>query len=254
LVAIDRGGPAVLVLAHNDDEVFINARVRALLREGRAVHAVWLTAGLLAPSPEVRRDESRAAMACLGVPAERLTFWDYPDLRTMAHLEDIVDRLVEYFAGRRPSEVYVPSYEGGHPDHDVANFAVGQAVRRLELPARVYEFPINNASRGRVPLIGGFVPDTVPVLRTAPRPEDRRIWRELWPCYRTQYRFLKVPFALCLDRSRWVAGEPYRPLPRHQYLERPHRGRLAYEILLGIPFDRFRAAVSDFAEAHGSLA
>lgn len=246
------GGPAVMVLAHNDDEVFINARIRALIRSGGEVQAVWLTAGLLAPSPDTRREESRAAMAYLGVPAEKLSFWDYPDLRTLGHLEEIVSRLASYLSTAVPAEIYVPSFEGGHPDHDVANFAVSQAVCRSALAAQVYEFPVTNACRGRVPVLGGFVPDSVPVLRTPRRPEDRRVWLRLWQLHRSQYRYLRIPLALCLDRSRWREGEPYRPLPRHNYLERPHGGRLGYERLLGFHFGRFRSAVREYLEAHGA--
>jgi LmbE family N-acetylglucosaminyl deacetylase len=238
------------VFAHNDDEIFINARIRHLMAAGRKVEAVWLTSGLLAPSPDVRRRESRAAMARLGVPEAALTFWDYPDLRTLGHLDDIVNSIAGYLEGRNVAEIYVPAYEGGHPDHDVANFAVSHAAARLRLHAPVYEFPVNNGSRGRRQLFGRFIADSLPTFRTAPRREDRKVWADLWKCHRTQYRYLRLPMALCLERSRWSLGEPYRPLPRHDYLNPPHRGRLGYETALGVPFSRFQSAVREFLEVN----
>ena len=242
-------GSTVFVFAHNDDEIFINARIRYLVAAGRKVEALWLTSGLLAPSPEIRRQESRAAMGRLGVPDHALTFWDYPDLRTLGHLEDIVSGIASYLECRSIAEVYVPAYEGGHPDHDVANFAVSHAAARIRLSAPIYEFPINNGSRGRRQLLGSFIADSLPIIRTAPRPDDRQMWADLWRCHRTQYRYLRLPMVLCLDRRRWSSGEPYRALPHHDYLSPPHPGRLGYETALGIPFTRFRSAVREFLEA-----
>lgn len=247
----DPGGSAAFILAHNDDEIFINARIRRLVASRREVGALWLTSGLLAPSPEVRRQESRAAMARLGVPERALTFWDYPDLRTLGYLEELVNGIAGYLESRVVAEVYVPAYEGGHPDHDVANFAVSQAAARIRLSAPIYEFPINTGPRGRRQLIGGFATNSLAAMRTPPRPDDRRVWDDLWRCHRTQYRYLRLPMALCLDRRRWWLGEPYRPLPHHDYLNPPHRGRLGYETALGIPFARFHSAVREFLEANG---
>ncbi|HSW10051.1 MAG TPA: PIG-L family deacetylase [Bacillota bacterium] len=245
------GGNAVFIFAHNDDEIFINARIRRLIASGRGVEALWLTSGLLAPSPEVRRQESRWAMARLGVPERALTFWDYPDLRTLGYLEELVIGVASYLQGRVVAELYVPAYEGGHPDHDVANFAVSQAAARIRLVAPIYEFPINSGPRGRRQLIGGFFADSLPAIRTPPRPDDRQVWADLWRCHRTQYRYLRLPMAFCLDRRRWSLGEPYRPLPRHDYLNPPHRGRLGYETALGLPFARFQSAIREFLEANG---
>jgi LmbE family N-acetylglucosaminyl deacetylase len=109
----------LVVVAHPDDEAIGMAGViAAARREGRRVEVAIVADG----SSEVRRGESIAGLALLGVPREDIVFLGYPD--------GALDRLPRLRARRRlrrrlaavaadEGEIYTHVPFDGHPDHVV---------------------------------------------------------------------------------------------------------------------------------------
>jgi len=126
-------GTALVVAPHADDETlgcggFIASQVRA----GRLLTVVYLTdsAGAGAdPSAarawaEKRRAEAGAALAVLGLPADRIEHLGLPD-GTLNRLPPevgraAVDRLARLIGQLRPAEVLVPYHRGGSTEHTAA--------------------------------------------------------------------------------------------------------------------------------------
>ena len=135
---------AVLALApHADDEVFGCGGALALhARAGVPVAVVIATDGAARDdSAADRLAESRAAAACLGIPAP--TCWHLPD-RRLEYGEDLVGRILRAIAETGADLVYAPSPAEAHPDHRALALAAIEAVRRSagDLRLALYEIGI----------------------------------------------------------------------------------------------------------------
>lgn len=219
----------LFVFAHEDDELSSVTIMKKLVEEGKNVYIIWITDGSGTANPEVREQESRKLMKLLGVPSENLFFLGFKDTKSIYYLDDIVDKLKSFLREKRPSQIYVDAYEGGHPDHDVANFTTSQAVREMELSSLLYEVPEYNGYQTRLLRINSFIPAESPTVYT---PVKRRYFlfkmRSLLS-YRSQF-FLLIPLvALLVFKNNFFKGEPCRLMPDWDYLKPPHEGKLAYE-------------------------
>ena len=97
----------MFVLAHHDDEVFCAGHLLDAIATGRRLRILWATAGALCHIAGIA-----------GAP------------------EDLLDAAVAHGDGEAPL-VYVPAYEGGHPDHAAVSLAVAVLrSRRPEIAAR----------------------------------------------------------------------------------------------------------------------
>lgn len=153
-------------------------------------------------------------------------------------------RILWVTAGALAPVLYVPAYEGGHPDHDAVNLAVAVLrSRRPEVGAR--EFPLYR--RGPA---GLSVQAPQPTACTSQEPylvlplgDDALALRRCLACAN---RSQLLPSLAPLLALAWAAGrgraEPSRPLPAHDYTRPPHRRRLLYEFYTRRRFGEFRAA------------
>jgi LmbE family N-acetylglucosaminyl deacetylase len=184
----------------------------------------------------------------LGLDEEKLSFWDYPDCRAIDYAGEIVGRLAAYMKDEQPSEVYTVAYEGGHPDHDFANYATVAAVAAQEEPPHAFEAPLYNAYRSRVIAVNRFIPAGTETIWTPMTLEDIRFKLRALFNYRSQFWITVVPVLLFAWPRVFGPGEPYRPVPRWNYLQPPHEGRLYYESYImqrsmDVKFADFRRAV-----------
>ncbi len=139
-----------LVVAHADDEVLGLGSRLPLLRRLTLIHltdgapedpAFARQAGF--PTREAhaqaRAAELEAALEVLGVRPLRRLAYGWTDQGLVEQLQALIARLADDLAGQ--AAVFTHAYEGGHPDHDCAAFAVAAACARLgsEAPER-FEF------------------------------------------------------------------------------------------------------------------
>jgi len=241
----EAGGTALFVLAHHDDEVFCAGHLLRALRAGRAVRLLWATAGGLAPAARRSLEGERVSrlLALAPVDCRDLRLPDQQALRHVTRIAAAAGDLLGPAAGPAPL-LYVPAYEGGHPDHDAVNLASAVVrARRPEVDAR--EFPLYR--RGRA---GLSVQSPRPAAGTPPRPYEilkldaaaLTLRRRLVRANASQ----ALPSLLPLLALAWVQGrgraEPSRPLPDHDYARPPHDGALLYEFYTRRRFGGFRAA------------
>jgi LmbE family N-acetylglucosaminyl deacetylase len=255
---------AVLVLPHQDDEMFLFHRLRALLRQGVAVHAAWLTDGAshdadLRRDPairccfpilvradndtirRVREQESRTLMQCLGVPTENLVFMGHPSGRLHHRFSAILDELQQLFCRLQPQEIYTVAFDHSHFEHDLCNAAV-----RLAAPPsiRLCEFPVLSLAHG----IGRYrwlVPHTgVAVYRTPfSRGEERLrldLFRRAFPSQWSVALLERLCGLFPSDYRRF--GEPYREMPHHDY-SRPVSGIVAHYRPKSLTFEDVRRTI-----------
>ena len=245
------GSPRILlVAAHPSDEFGVAATLRRHARTGNEVFAAWLARDDRRDVQRLREAEARQAMSIIDVPLENLRFPRLPSEPLAFLLPVIVDEIRRLIARIKPDVVYVPAYEGGHPDHDAVNFAAWEAA--LPTGVEVLEYPLYHASERRwfrrVPVFGQLLPsigdDQVRVLT----PREARFKRIVWNVYKSQRPLTDVLLRMGGDGGRFFTTEESRPLPMRDYTKPPHERPLLYERNTGFPFsfDEFSQSVRRF--------
>ncbi len=227
--------PRILLLApHPDDEVVgACTAIRRARAQGASVQAAFLTTGLPAPDRLWPWNRKRhAAMLSrrreeAGRVAGELQLETYSFSTSASRTAK--DRLAGYWklidlllTKLRSDAIWVPAYEGGHPDHDAANFVAGQFRER----AAVWEFSEYNFSGGKV-RSNEFVTETgdeIEIRLTEDEKQFKRRMLRLYASERTNLRHIHC------DR------EVFRPLAAYDYAKPPHEGKLFYQRFQWVPF------------------
>lgn len=141
---------ALFLFAHQDDEFGVFQKIIDELADGREVYCAYLTDGVsVGCSPEVRNLESITVLMKLGVPRKNILFVGeelmIPDGKLVNHLKKAKVWLASWLSENAQIEnIYLPAWEGGHPDHDSLH-AVGVVVtKQLNLIDKVWQFPLYN--------------------------------------------------------------------------------------------------------------
>jgi LmbE family N-acetylglucosaminyl deacetylase len=222
--------PVIFLLAHHDDELFIATLLKRLSARHKEIACAWLTRGGL--KGREREAESIRAMELLGIDSSRLYFFRLPDRSAFDYIEEVSLRLKRLLARLHIASVFVPAFEGGHPDHDAAQLAAALALAQMDREISLYEFPLYNRYKTRLLRVGEFIPDNAAPIRWTPmKLEDRLLKRKLAYIYTSQ-RLISLPLLGLKGGPMMlhVNGEPFRRVPDDRdYSRRPHSGRLAYE-------------------------
>ena len=161
---------------------------------------------------------------------EPVGWLDLPARRLRHDLDNAADAVSDAIAASAADALWVPAFEGGHQDHDVANALA--ADWRIGCQSGNSP-PIISPAAGSVPtsLRRGAAARSRSLRRRARRHgSDRRS-----PAYASERGNL---------RHVGLAQETCRPLPAHDYGAPPHPGRLFRERFHWVPFRHPRV---DFA-------
>jgi len=236
--------PLLVVVAHPDDEVIgLGAQLRRFRdatilhvtdgapHDGRdaAMHGFADTGAYAA----ARRSELLATLDLAGIGADRALQLGIPDQQAALNLPRLTRQVAAIIAERRPAILVTHAYEGGHPDHDAAAFAVHAALRLLGPPRPLLlEMTCYHAGPEGV-VLGRFLPaegcDPVAITLSL---QARALKRRMIGCFATQREVL-APFP--------TDAESLRPAACHDFARPPHPGRLHYENFpWGMTGERFR--------------
>lgn len=212
--AIARGGEVrVVFLTDGDNNPWPQRYIERLWRIGAADRARW----------GQRRDgEALAALECLGVASEGISFWHYPDQGlTQVLLEgggELIEKLSREISEWKPTLVLTPSLHDLHPDHSalavLLHFALERDGFRDARPFELLDYLVH--TRGEeVPgesLELSLTPDQVAVKREA---------------------ILRHATQMALSRGRFVAFA--QPTEVFQVFSRDNRSRAGR----GLPAAKF---------------
>lgn len=147
----DLSKSALVFAPHQDDEVLgCGGTIIKKVARGAEVRIVFMTNGcgshasMMEPDELIamRRSEAVAAASILGVPEEHVVFLDYPDGTLTVCESEAIAPVQALLDAHRPEEVFVPCEFDGPDDHLATHRIVTQAVKRLGLPATVYEYAV----------------------------------------------------------------------------------------------------------------
>ena len=232
-------GRRILVLVpHPDDEVIgcaavIGRALRAPPQQAPAIFATCLTTGVPAADRlwpwqrkdyarrvARRREEVRRVADLLGI--KPLCFQDIPTRQLKDSLGVTRERLVGFIRDLGVDTLWTPAYEGGHQDHDAANF-LASTLRNF---AEVWEFSEYNYLEGRV-RSQEFVSRTGAERESVLSDEERQRKRQLLALYRSERGNL---------RHVRTEREVFRPLAGYDYSRPPHPGKLFYQRFQWVPY------------------
>jgi LmbE family N-acetylglucosaminyl deacetylase len=220
-------GSRILLLApHPDDEVAgCCAAIGRARAQGASVSVAFLTTGVPAlqrfwpweragHAARVERRRAEARQVCRQLGVDLAGFSEIPSRCLKNEVCAMRERILEWCAACQTDTLWVPAYEGGHPDHDIANFIVST----LGGQPTAWEFAEYNFSGGRV-RSNEFVLRTGKEIDLELSSEERRAKERLLAMYASERGNLGY-----LRTER----EVFRPLGEYDYSRPPHPGTLFY--------------------------
>jgi LmbE family N-acetylglucosaminyl deacetylase len=228
---------SIFFFAHQDDEFGVFQRISLECQLGHRVICAYLTSGVQGDQSScIRNNESLGVLEKLGVAREDVIFAgnevNISDGELLLQL-DLAISWVEGLICRVDSigSLYIPAWEGGHPDHDVLHATVLIAVLNLEVELQVRQFSLYNAYKCPSPLFR--------VLR--PLPNNGNAMNIIIP-WRNRFQFLKYCLSYPSQLKSWVGLFPFtlihyfflgvesvQDVSLSRLIERPHDGPLYYE-------------------------
>jgi LmbE family N-acetylglucosaminyl deacetylase len=245
---------ALFVFAHQDDEYAAAPWIVEELANGNDVACVYLTDGGSRVAPEIRDEESRAALRSLRVAEERVAFLcdergtRIADGALATRCADGLAMLERWIAQTPfgPMRLYAPSYEGGHPDHDAAHLIAAVVARRCGIVADAWHFALYNAYRCPKPFFTMLrqLPSGAPFRRAATTAASRWKLATLCAHYPSQRRTWLGLFPGAFLERVVAHRESVVRFDLARLARRPHDGELLYERLFGMRYEAFARAVA----------
>jgi LmbE family N-acetylglucosaminyl deacetylase len=146
-------GVIVIAVPHMDDEVLACGGTLARLRQKDRIHLIYATDGSRSPAPvlpvldsaapdlgEKRMQESRDALAILGVSPQNLHFLGFPEAKLRDCRREYSQALVDRIKEIKPDHILAPFRYDRHPDHLVVNRAATEALRNDTVKAQLTEY------------------------------------------------------------------------------------------------------------------
>jgi LmbE family N-acetylglucosaminyl deacetylase len=218
-------GKVLVVLAHQDDELFILSRLKLHSDLTDSIYIVWTASSHQKSKKyaEKRIQESLKGTRKLGVPRENCRFFLYKDGKTHLSMHKIITKLKQIISKCSPSCIYVNAYEGGHIDHDVANYSTVKALDELNYKCKVYEFPIYSGYKLR-PFLPFRMRSFPPNLGTKCRrlsEEEYKFVLDYWEIFKSQHFPFGLYVSIFFGKRKTYGIEYLRSLPHYDYLKPP---------------------------------
>jgi len=239
--SLDRGN-VLCVFAHQDDDAFIISRLKSHSDSGDSIKVVYTVfySHKRERYSQKRVSESKTALQTINVNSE--VFWDYPDTKTYLYANEIILRLDSVISKFKPKVIYVPAYEGGNIDHDIANYCVAQFRNK---GIRIIEFPLYSAYKTiLIPFLHRNFPET---LGTNVYPLDKSQYtfvKNYWENYHSQRLRFEVYLRLASSFKHVFGYEYIRELPQYNYHELPPTKNIAYKRYTRAKFSDFENGIN----------
>lgn len=242
----------LVLIPHPDDEVVGCAiAIARAAAEGTRFFGLYLTTGVppraafwpwhrATYEAQIGRRRAEARQAAAALALEPLAFSPRPSRTLKAGLRAAAAEIRAAIAQCAAEALWVPAWEGGHQDHDAANFLAAHFVERLP----VLEFAEYNFAGGAVrsqlfPTENG---SEILLRLTAAEAAAKRDLLALYRSERGNLAHIRTEVE-CL-----------RPLPRHDYAAPPHPGRLFRERFHWVPIPHRRIDFEPIGEVLAALA
>lgn len=245
----------VVLFAHPDDEIGVYPWLQAARERGVRVVCAFLTdGGWGGQRTAVRRRESQDVLAAFGLAGDDVLFlgeeWGVADGTLYRVLDDTVERLDARLRELcRDGEVWIPAWEGGHPDHDASHLAGLELARRAGATAYQFSLYHGRGLSGPWFRVLSPLPENGP-LHALPVSLMERL-RCVLHClhYRSQWKSFVglLPFYAL----RMLRRHPFvlQPADGARTAQRPHPGAMLYERRGGPSWEAFASGTTGLRTA-----
>lgn len=241
---------AIFLFPHQDDEVGILQKIVDEIKEGSEVFCLYFTRASNSHKNSIRNSESLNVLMSYGVKKENIIFvgqmLDIEDKKLHQHVLTTKHWLDSWFISHSYiSNIYVPAWEGGHPDHDCLNAVAATFLNNSRLKGNVWQFPLYNA-RNCPPYLYRI---------QSPLTENGEITKTSIG-FKNRIRFIRSCLGYPSEVSAWIGLFPFfffnylilgkqnlQLIKSSQFGVRPHDGRLYYEIRKFGAWEQVRVAV-----------
>ncbi len=157
LTVEDIAGPILVLAPHADDESLGCGGLIAALCDSEVPVHVWLISDGTMSHPNsvafpsdhrraIREAEFSRACMILGVPAERLQFFRFPDTRVPApdagNFGQATEQIKAQLRTLKPKTIFTPWRRDPHCDHQGTTALIRAAISQLQWSGTLYEYPI----------------------------------------------------------------------------------------------------------------
>lgn len=228
---------AIYLFAHQDDETAVFQKILDDLETGCRVSCIYITSGVKKNENSVERNlESVRVLLSLGVSHEDIYFiGDHvgiADGDLVNQLNSASSWLKSFLAkGSNISQIYLPAWEGGHPDHDALHALAVCLGQKLGLISCMRQYSLYNGYRCKGPLFRTLLP--------LPANGQTQTSKVSW---RNRFRFLRCCLQYPSQINTWIGLFPMmlihyivwgtqnlQKVSLARLNERPHEGMLYYE-------------------------
>ena len=228
---------ALFLFAHQDDECGVFQSICSELTLCVPVHCCYFTSGTQTGlNSDIRNLESQKVLLSLGVEISNIHFvgsdFSIPDGNLIEHMHFIYQWISLFLEKSGDSvNIYLPAWEGGHPDHDVLHAAGTIAAHHAGLITNTLQFPLYNGYRCFGPFFRTLLPlpengdvelSRISVLNRfkflalcLKYPSQLKTWIGLFPFFLMHYIF-------------W-GSHSLQNVSLERLNHRPHSGSLYYE-------------------------
>ena len=228
---------SLFFFAHQDDEFGVFQKIIDEINVGRRVMCLYLTTGVTkGQSSSIRDKESVLALMKLGVKEENILFLgttlSISDQDLINHINTATEWITKWLEKINLIEaIYLPAWEGGHPDHDILH-AIGIMVAyKKNLYSKCWQFSLYNAFK----CIGPFYRVLFPISLNGPihsskiSLHNRLKFMLICLCYSSQKVSWLGLFPFVFMRYLINGKQHIQPASIKRINERPHLGILYYE-------------------------
>lgn len=228
---------ALFFFAHQDDESGVFQKILDELSIGRNVSCVFFTTGVSqGRDASIRNSESQSVLTKLGISQEDIYFvGDEVGISDGDLINNIQKAFtwLEQFLLENPAIVsmYIPSWEGGHPDHDILHAISVVVSHKYNLLDATRQYSLYNGYRCIGPLFRTFTP-----LKENGSVESAKVswsnrFRFLALClqYPSQFKTWIGLFPMMFLHYTFFGTQNLQKVSTQRILERPHTGLLYYE-------------------------
>lgn len=243
---------AVFLFAHQDDEFGVFHQIALERASGVKVFCIYLTTGVSQGGCSSRRNsESLRVLRELGVSEDHVVFAGEKLGISDGGLLETLDVARQWFgdwldACGDVTRIYIPAWEGGHPDHDALH-ALALKVATVSSPkAQISQFSLYNAVGCRQPFFRVLNPiDANGMVQSARIPWRRRLqYLRMCLSYPSQRRSWLGLFPFVLAHYVLSGRQQLQPVSICRVKCRPHAGTLYYEMRSFAAWKRVSAEVS----------
>tara|TARA_Y100000994_G_scaffold126251_1_gene103627 strand:- start:191 stop:940 length:750 start_codon:yes stop_codon:yes gene_type:complete len=216
----------LLIAPHPDDEIVGSYIVIKKILKKKKIVIFFLTNGVIDKNSlwfwerknhkkkvKIRKNEMKNSMNFLGI--KKFYLQDIATRSLKENIEKTFKKILQIKKKHKIDSIFCPAYEGGHQDHDVANFICS----RFKKKCKIYEFSEYNYFKKKINnnyFLNSTKKNKVIFLTDSEKNEKKKLLK----IYKSESQNLNY---VSLEK------ESYREIFDYDYSSPPHEGTLFYK-------------------------